>query len=103
MDESAPPPPASAPPPPPIPPVMAPPVIVPPVGVPPPRRGRGWMIFAIILLVLLAFSLFGNFSSLLSNVVYSKGGRHMRVVGPRLEEVITEDNDATEKIAVIEV
>lgn len=61
------------------------------------------MIFAIILLVLLAFSLFGNFSSLVSNVVYSKGGRHMRTVGPRLEEVITEDNEATEKIAIVEV
>jgi len=39
---------------------------------------------------------------MVSNVVYSKG-RHIRAVGPKLEEVITEDNEATEKIAVIEV
>src|SRR5256885_830138 len=97
MDENAPPPS-----PPPLPPVTPPPVIIPLAPAPPPRRGRGWMIFAIILLVLLAISLFGNFSSMVSNVVYSKG-RHIRAVGPKLEEVITEDNEATEKIAVIEV
>jgi len=60
------------------------------------------MVFAIILLVLLAISMFGNFSSVLGNLVSSKG-KHTHAVGPRLDEVITEDNDATEKIAVIEV
>ncbi len=61
------------------------------------------MVFAIILMVLLAFSLFGNFSSFMSGLIFSKGGKHTRTVGPRLEEVITEDNDASDKIAVIDV
>ena len=43
-----------------------PPVIVAPVT--PPRRGRGWMIFAIILLVLLGISMLGNFSGLVGNM-----------------------------------
>src|SRR6266478_8553530 len=93
------PPPAA--PPPPLPP--PPPVIVAPASTPPPRRGRGWMVFAIILMALLALSLFGNLSSFMSGLIFSKGGKHTRTVGPRLEEVITEDNDASDKIAVIDV
>src|SRR6266478_2924505 len=93
------PPPAA--PPPPLPP--PPPVIVAPASTPPPRRGRGWMVFAIILMALLALSLFGNLSSFMSGLVFSKGGKHTRTVGPRLEEVITEDNEASDKIAVIDV
>src|SRR2546428_9538987 len=93
-------PPPAAPPPPLQPP---PPVIVAPASTPPPRRGRGWMVFAIILMALLALSLFGNLSSFISGLVFSKGGKHTRTVGPRLEEVITEDNDASDKIAVIDV
>ena len=61
------------------------------------------MVFAIILLVLLGFSLLGNFGSLMSGMFLSKGVKHTRTVGPRLEEVITEDNDASDKIAVIDV
>ena len=61
------------------------------------------MVFAIILMALLALSLFGNLSSFMSGLVFSKGGKHTRTVGPRLEEVVTEDNDASDKIAVIDV
>src|SRR5689334_24828144 len=84
------------------PPTLPPPVIMPPAGTPPARRGRGWMIFAIILLVLLAFSVLGYFSSLISSL-FSPKTRHMRAAGPRLEEVITEDNDASDKIAIVEI
>src|SRR2546426_5724766 len=104
-DKPAPPPVYPTPPPmaPPPPLQPLPPVIVAPASTPPPRRGRGWMVFAIILMVLLTFSLFGNFSSFMSGLIFSKGGKHTRTVGPRLEEVITEDNDASDKIAVIDV
>src|SRR5437762_13449485 len=104
MEENASPPPVQTPPPaaPSVPPPLPPPVIMPPASTPPSRRGRGWMIFAIILLVLLAFSVLGNFSSMMSNLVFSKG-KHIRSVGPKLEEVIVEDNDASEKIVVIDV
>src|SRR5438552_11214027 len=109
MEENASPPPvqtsppaAPSVPPPPPPPPLPPPVIMPPASTPPARRGRGWMIFALILLVLLAFSVLGNFSSLVGSLFYSKS-KHMRASGPRLEEVITEDNDASDKIAIVEV
>src|SRR5437879_2974326 len=108
MDDNASPPPVyttprpTAPPPPP-PCQPPPPVIVAPASTPPPRKGGGWMVFAIILMVLLAFSLFGNLSSFMSGLVFSKGGKHTRTVRPRLEEVITEDNDSSDKIAVIDV
>jgi len=46
--------------------------------------------------------MFGNFSSLVGSLLYTKG-KHIRAAGPRLEEVITEDNDASDKIAVVEV
>ena len=60
------------------------------------------MIFALILLVLLGISLLGNLGHYLGSFTAMKVGRS-RPVGPRLEEVVTEDNDASSKIAVIEV
>jgi protease IV len=103
MEENAPPPsnttPPAAPPPPPM---TPPPVIVPPTSTPPRRRGRGWMIVALVLLVLLGISVFANLSHLLSGLVPMNVARS-NAVGPRLEEVSTEDNGASSKIAVIEV
>src|ERR1039458_1936052 len=98
MDENAPPPsytqppaaaPSAAPPPPP--PLTPPPVIVAPSSTPPRRRGRGWMVFALILLVLLGCSMLVNVGHLLTGLGPMKVGR-MNTVGPRLEEVNTEDN-----------
>jgi protease-4 len=91
--------------PPPPPSFTPPPVIAPP---PPakPRRGRGWMIFAIILLVLLCISLFGNLTQFVSRMLtFNNGFRPSmaRDIGPKLEECVLEDNDAHNKIAVIEV
>jgi protease-4 len=81
-----------------------PPVITAPP--PQPRRGRGWMIFAIILLVLLLISLFGNFAQLVSQALSFKGGLSSgisREVGPSLDECLIKDNDASSKIAVVTV
>jgi len=69
------------------------------------------MIFAIILLVLLCFSLFGNFVQAISRAVigYGTGGldRSFRSTavraGPRLDEVLVKDNGAHNKIAVVTV
>jgi protease-4 len=103
MEENAPPPsytsPPAAPPPPPL---TPPPVIVPPASTPPRRRGRGWMIVALVLLVLLGISVLANMSHFLSGLVPMKAARS-NSVGPRLEEVSTEDNGAASKIAVIGV
>ena len=64
------------------------------------------MVFAIILLVLLLISFLYNLGNFASNIVRG-GGRSSRfasrTAGPRLEEVVVEDNDASDKIAVIEV
>ena len=79
-----------------------PPVIVPPAQSRPPRRGRGWMIFAIVLMVLLVLSVLANLSQLAGSVVSGKGG-FAHTAGPKLEEAAIEDNDAVNKIAVVDV
>jgi protease IV len=88
-----------------------PPVITPPPPTPP-RRSWGWIIVSIILLVLLGFSLLGNVTQFFVQAVGSGLGggfnrnfnsRSARVVGPRLDECLLEDNDAHNKIAVISV
>jgi protease IV len=79
-----------------------PPVITPPPTSRPPRKRRGWKIFAIILLVLLVLSVFSNLRHFTSDIVGVKV-RGARSAGPRLEEVIIKDNDAANKIAVVDV
>jgi protease-4 len=65
------------------------------------------MVFAIILLVLLGFSVLLNFIDFASGVTHGRtGGRGVarsRYSGPRLEEVVVEDNSASAKIAVVDV
>ena len=88
-----------------------PPVITPPPAAPP-RRSWGWIIISVILLVLLGFSLLGNVTQFFVQAVgsgigggfnHNFNGRSARVVGPRLDECILEDNDAHNKIAVVTV
>src|SRR5262245_15225802 len=105
MEENSPPPisappPAAAPPPPP--PSFAPPPVMSPLSPKPPRRGRGWMVFAFIVLALLMVSVLFNLSHFASGLPLGKS-KYTRTGGPKLEEVITEDNDAANKIAVIEI
>src|SRR5260370_38326996 len=104
MEENAAPPAGPAPvlqtPPPPPPP--PPPVIMPPPSSAAPRRNRGWMIFALILLVLLAISFISNLGHFASGLLNTKT-RHARTGGPRLEEVVIEGNEPSGKIAVLEV
>lgn len=64
------------------------------------------MIFAIILLVLLGLSVLLNFSYFATALVHAGGGSvtaRTREVGPRMDEVVLEDNSASVKLAVIEV
>ena len=92
-----PPPPAFSPP---------PPVIVPPGPPRPQKRGRGWMIFAIVLLILLGLSMLVNFSQFAGNVMHVSSSRSVasaRYTGPRLDETIIEDNSAANKIAILDV
>ncbi|HEY1719128.1 MAG TPA: signal peptide peptidase SppA [Verrucomicrobiae bacterium] len=89
------------------PPLTPPPVITPPPSARP-RKSRGWMIVAIILMPLLAFSLFGNFTQFVSHAFgggFNRGFKNSaaRDVGPKLEECILENNDSHNKIAVVTV
>jgi protease-4 len=91
---------ATPPPPPP------PPIIVAPQPSRP-RKSRGWMIFAIILVVLLCLSLFGNFAQSISHAIGFRNNftpvTGTQSAGPQLEEAMLKDNDSSDKIAVITV
>src|ERR1035437_7991778 len=83
-----------------------PPPLTPPPVIAPPRKSRGWMIAAIILSVLLAFSAFIILAQFVSHTLsFSHGFQTAtaRQVGPKLDEGIIEDNGSHNKIAVITV
>lgn len=82
------------------PPLQSPPPVIVPPAPSKPRKSRGWMVISIILFLLLAGSVLINFSHMLNTLgstAHQKGG------GPRLDEVVVEDNDASAKIAVVPV
>ncbi len=83
-------------------PTAPPPVITPPPTSRQPGKSRGWKIFALILLVLLVLSVLSNLKQLTGNLVGVKVGSSHRA-GPHLEELIVKDNDASDKIAVLDV
>ncbi|MBI5772893.1 MAG: signal peptide peptidase SppA [Verrucomicrobia bacterium] len=92
---------SSPPTPPPLPPVFAaPPVIAPPPPAKEKRKGRGWMAVALIALVLLAatwtHSVVHFFAGMADAEHGGRGGAHF-------EEVVVEDNDAKDKIVVVDV
>ena len=80
-----------------------PPPIIAPLPAPrPAKSGAGWMVFAIILVVLLAFSLLLN----LRHAAVSVAGVRIKPAhtsGPRLEEVVVRDDDASDKIVVVPI
>ncbi len=78
---------------------------IPPASGPAPRRtkgssGSGWKLATVLLGCFLALSLMGNFLSALFSGFSSpsSGSAHL---GPEFQELVLEDNDAHEKIAVI--
>jgi protease-4 len=91
--------------PPPPSPFGTPPVITPP-SPSRPAKSHGWMIFAIILIVLLCLSVFGNFAQMVSHAMgFGKQFQSAaaRESGPQLEEVTIKDDGGRDKIAVITV
>jgi protease IV len=79
-----------------------PPIIVPPPPAPP-RKSRVWMIIAIVLFLLLGFSLLANFGQMFESLARLGGSSHQRSGGPRLDEVVLEENHSSDKIAVVRV
>jgi protease-4 len=89
----------------PFPPTPPPPVITPPPAATP-RKGRGWMVTAIILAVLLGFAgliIMAQFVAHSLSFSHGLKTASAREVGPKLEECLLEDNDSQNKIAVITV
>jgi protease IV len=103
MEENAPPPINPPPPAQPAPPTVPPPLITPMASAKTSRNGRGWMILAIVLFVLFGISMLFNLGRVAGNLFHGRTVKYSRTAGPRLEEVIYEDNDAANKIAIIEV
>jgi protease-4 len=91
------------------PPPLPPPPVIASLPAPRPRKSRGWMIAAIILLVLLMLSLFGNLTQLVTSAFSFGNGMRGEAfgsgkeVGPNLEECVLENNKSPNKIAVISV
>jgi protease-4 len=61
------------------------------------------MVVALVLFILLGISLLYNVGNLAGNVFRGRPVRYTRTTGPRLEEVVYQDNDAANKIAIVEV
>ena len=61
------------------------------------------MVFALVLLCLLGLSILLNFGQFASHFVGAPGARYVHMAGPRIEEVLVEDNEGSDKIGVIEV
>jgi protease-4 len=61
------------------------------------------MVLAIILMVLLGISALFNAGTFFETMLHGRPPRSARIAGPRLDEVIYQDNDAANKIALIDV
>ncbi|MDB6067847.1 MAG: Signal peptide peptidase SppA, type [Pedosphaera sp.] len=79
-----------------------PPVIAPAYAPRPARRGTGWKIFAVILLVLLCLSMLLNFKHAVSSIAGGRGGV-THTYGPRLEEVTMKESASANKIVVVPI
>jgi len=69
----------------------------------PARKGAGWKVFAVILLLLLLVSIAFNLRSLVSGVVNIGSSSERGGGSSRIEEVTVKDNESSSKIAVIDV
>jgi protease-4 len=77
-----------------------PPVIISPSGARP-RKGGGWKTFTIVLIIVLAISLYANIHHVFRDVL--GGTKTQGEEGPRLQEAVLKDNDSANKIAVIPI
>jgi protease IV len=83
------------------PPLNRPPPVIAPMQSPrPAKKGTGWKVFAIILLVLFAFSFLLNLRHAAGSLA---GMKATDGSGPRLQEITVRDNKSSQKIAVIPV
>ena len=100
MDNEPPPNPTPAAPAPPSPPPPPLPPMIPPGQKP--KRGRGWKIATLVLAILLALSMLSNVSHIFFDALLSSAGTGAGS-DVRLQEITIENNNASDKIAVIPV
>ncbi len=96
--------PAIPPTPPPVPPPSfnrPPPIITASAAPRPARRGTGWMVCAIVLLILLGMSVLLNFSQIFRSSMGRRVNPYRSNVGPRLEEVTIKESSLSDKKIVI--
>ncbi len=61
------------------------------------------MVTAIVLFVCLGISVFFNLSDFANDLFLGGSGRYSHSVGPRIDEVLVDDNNSVNKIAIIDV
>jgi len=62
------------------------------------------MVLALVLMALLFISTLYNIGNYMSNLMHGRAPRsYGRVAGPRLDEVVREDNDSANKVALVEI
>jgi protease-4 len=61
------------------------------------------MVLALVLFIMLGISMLYNIGNFVGNLFHGRSVKYSRTIGPRLEEAIYEDNDAANKIAVVDV
>lgn len=77
-----------------------PPLIPPTAPQPPQRRGRGWMVVALVLAAMLIFMLVSEFTHFTHGLTGVTGGT---AAGRYLDEAVVENNRSENKIALIDV
>lgn len=70
---------------------------------PRPKKSRGWMVFALILLALLCISVLVNIGNFFDQVFRIDGLQAQHAAGPRLDEVVLENHKSDNKIAVVPI
>lgn len=82
------------------PPISPPPVISAPT--PPKPKKRPWLVISLVIVGIMAVLVLGGLWMFMAEML-TVTGKIPRGVGPRLEEIVLEDNGAPAKIAVVEI
>ncbi|MCX7721818.1 MAG: signal peptide peptidase SppA [Verrucomicrobiae bacterium] len=83
-----------------VPPPISPPPVI---SAPPPKpRKRLWVVFVVVLVCAVVFGVLASVAAFMAEI-FAVAGKVPRDGGPRVEEVVLEDNGAVAKIAVIEL
>jgi protease IV len=75
-----------------------------PAPAPARKTGNAWKVMALVLLALLLVSAFYNLASFATTFMSGPGPYRVSVTaGPKIDEVLTEDNSSADKVAIVKV